>query len=337
MTDKFLSGDALSKAIQAIAEEDGAKMAVAFWGVGSDKWVSGANAKVIANLQMGGTNPSALRKVQAEIRQCSTLHAKVYIGCDRAIICSANASINGLALEGLQQAGWVEAGVLVYDLTRVSEWFEDLWNNGSRHISAADWKEAERRWKLRSTSYKPSAASFANFDPDASNLPLITYDVEGGWVVNEDAVEAAIEVKGPVAKRRVLKGLWITNPEDGQILADKWVFVWRRLANGRPGKGAPWFVQTSKVVVKGGFSWSPDAPQDVLLASERVYPPPFDPQEAGFRSAMREALMYPAFASLREDGLPEQPWFGPRTAITRRFWSVVKDIYLRDQSVTLKY
>jgi len=46
----------------------------------------GGGSKVIANLRMGGTNPYALRKVRAEIRQNDRLHAKVYIGAERLVV-----------------------------------------------------------------------------------------------------------------------------------------------------------------------------------------------------------------------------------------------------------
>lgn len=112
----FLFGTDLSREIRSILAEKGAKCAVAFWGRGCESWVIGLDCKVVATLRMGGTNPRALRNVRAEIRQCDTLHAKVYIGRNRAVVTSANASINGLALQGLEQASWIEAGILVEDL-----------------------------------------------------------------------------------------------------------------------------------------------------------------------------------------------------------------------------
>ena len=328
----FLYGPALAEAIRSVLSEDEARAAVAFWGAGSEDWVTGSGTKVIANLRMGGTNPHALRKVNAKLRQCDTLHAKVYIAKDRAIVCSANASINGLALEGAQQVGWIEAGIVVDDVTPLLEWFDELWWRGSSEITGAQWKEAERQWNLRGSSYRPSVASFGDFDPDAPILPVVTWVArDDDWTTNEDAVEAVIGVRGPVAERRVDDGLWIRHPDDGRFIANQWVLVWRKLASGRLSKTAPWFTQLSDVVVKGGFSWADGVPQDVLLASERLYPPPFDPREPGFRAALSEALKDPQFAALLEDDSPDEAWYLPRGTLMRKLWRAVKDIYTKDR------
>lgn len=45
--------------------------------------------------------------MNADLRQSDYLHAKVYIGQEAAIVTSANASANGLGLEGHEQACWL--------------------------------------------------------------------------------------------------------------------------------------------------------------------------------------------------------------------------------------
>ena len=326
----FLTGADLGNAIKAILAEDGAMAAVAFWGAGCERWVTGTKVRVIANLRMGGTNPHALGKIAAELHQCDTLHAKVYIGSSRSIVCSANASINGLALEGTEQAGWIEAGTIVPTTVGITDWFNDLWDKGSRKIGPDDWAEAKRTWDLRKTAFKPSLASFSDFDADAPSLPLITWiDTDSGWNTNEDAVAAVIGARGPVARRRVDEGLWIRHPNDVKALAGRWVLVWRKLSNNRPGK-AIYFLQMSSVFVRDGFSWSDGELQDVLLGAELQVPPPFDPDEPRFRSAMATVLADPEFASLLEDDAEAEAWYAPRVPLMRHFWKETKRVYLAD-------
>jgi hypothetical protein len=89
--------------------------------------VTDSNVLVVANPLMGGTNPCALEKVPTEAWQSGTLHAKAYIGAEETIVCSANASSNGLALEGASQTGLIEAGLRSPTTEKITSWFEDLW------------------------------------------------------------------------------------------------------------------------------------------------------------------------------------------------------------------
>ncbi|ESZ20979.1 phospholipase D family protein [Mesorhizobium sp. L48C026A00] len=239
---KFLLGVDLTRVIRSILAESGSKSAVAFWGRGSEDWVTGPDSKVVANLGMGGTNPYALRKVRAEIKQCDTLHAKVYIGRKHAVVASANASINGLALEGSEQEGWIEAGVLIERTAEIRTWFDMLWDEHSKPITEPQWKEAERRWNLRVGSFKPSVTSFAEFDTEAPSLPIVTF-IRGDedWIVNERAVESATGAVGPVAHRRVEEGVWVLHKDDRPVLRNRWVLEWQMLASGRQASGAPGF------------------------------------------------------------------------------------------------
>jgi hypothetical protein len=93
---------------------------------------------------------------------------------------------------------------------------------------------------------------------------------------------------------------------------------------------APFFIQMSDIVVEGGFSWSGGEPQDVILAAERLYPPPFDPNEEKFKRIFSEVITKTEFKSLLDDDAPDKPWYGPREAITRQFWLQLKEAYLRD-------
>ena len=222
----FLHGPELSSAIRNILGEPAARAAVAFWGNGSQDWVTGTGVRVVANLMMGGTNPYALEKVPAEVRQNGALHAKVYIGAEQTVVCSANASINGLALEGSTQAGWIEGGVLCPTTEKIVDWFEDLWDHPGSEITKAHWREAKRLWNLRRSSFLPSLASFGHFDPGAVDLPAFTWvGDEDDWKVDEEALAAA-EVLGDLAREAGALG-----EQEAQHVHP--VGVGQRLAEGR--------------------------------------------------------------------------------------------------------
>lgn len=323
---EFLHGPELSRAIRKILEESAARAAVAFWGNGSQDWVAGPDVRVVANLMMGGTNPYAFEKVLANKRQSNTLHAKVYIGAKHTVICSANASINGLALEGSAQAGWIEAGVQCPTTQEMVDWFEDLWRRPGSEITKPQWKEAKRLWDLRRSSFLPSLASFAHFDPDAVDLPAFTWvSNEDDWTVNEEAL-AATGLVGDEAERRVNNGLWIRHPDDAPVLSNRWVLVVTKLKNGGIGR-RPWFIQMSDVFVPNGFCWSDGEPQDILLSADRTYPRPFDQQEPRFVGALRKVLARNEFAGLLDDDVANQTWYVPRHEMSRRLWKALRSEY----------
>lgn len=323
----FLHGPDLTREIKAILAEPDARCAVAFWGRGAEDWVTGANCKIIANLRMGGTNPHALQKINAELKQHDTLHAKVYIGSRKAVVASANASANGLGFEGVEQSGWIEAGYLLNDIQAVSTWFDDQWKVAGE-VSRADWDAAKEAWAARR---KPTLPSFANFDVGAPNLPFVTWVAPNeSWTVNEDAVEAAAGIKGSVAERRVDDGLVIQHADDAELLKNKWVLVWRQTAAGAANKREkPWFSRMSDVLVRNGFTWDGERkPDDVLLAAENTPPLPFDPAESRFADALRVVLEQPRFADLKKGDEKGQAWYVPRAHLIAPFWRALREQYL---------
>ena len=135
----LLSGPPLRDAIHRITNGSDVCCAVAFWGRGAESWMGSANnrhVRLICNLSLGGTNPETIRLLRnngAIVRQHDRLHAKVYIGDTEAVITSANASLNGLGVEGNDLAGWIEAGTLL-DAYQAQPFFDKLWKE-SKPIS----------------------------------------------------------------------------------------------------------------------------------------------------------------------------------------------------------
>src|ERR1700722_20527201 len=134
---RLLSGTNLRESITRVSRGQNVCCAVAFWGRGASDLVGpllARNVRLICNLKMGGTNPEPIVELinsGAVVQQVDRLHAKVYIGDDLAVVTSANASINGLGLEGDDLVGWIETGVEV-PAQDAPPWFEEIWKQSRR-------------------------------------------------------------------------------------------------------------------------------------------------------------------------------------------------------------
>jgi hypothetical protein len=320
---QFLVGDELGDEIRKILAEHGVRCAVAFWGAGAETLVTGTDARIICNLRMGGTNPFAMRMVKADIRKRDDLHAKVYLGKNKAIVASANASANGLGLEGVEQAGWVEAGTLTDDVAPIAEWFEALWN-GSQQVVKADWAAAERAWRART---KPTLTSFDSFDPEADDLPLVNWITWGDWEVCPEAIAVdGVVDEGLLAQ--VERGLELEHPDDKGVLAGRWVLTWTRGRQGPPPPSRrPWWVRLGHATVREAFRVTgEERKRDVVIAVETMPPVPFDPTERRFVTALRDVLLRPEYADLLVTEY-DPPWFKTREPLMRSLWRDVKIAY----------
>jgi hypothetical protein len=149
------------KVIRGILAEPGdASIAVAFWGLGSNRLLENRPdaTRVICNLKSGATNPEPIKLLcemtNVQLRQNDRLHAKVILGGGSALVGSANISSNGLNFEAEELRGWEEAGVLIKSqesIKAAKSWFDVLWSK-SRPISDKDIEDAEIKWGLRRTN-----------------------------------------------------------------------------------------------------------------------------------------------------------------------------------------
>jgi len=137
------------------------KCAVAFWGKGASDLFSNSKAKKIeitCNLMSGGTNPYEIEiimdniKKNGEVRMDTSLHAKVFWTDKGMVIGSANASANGLSLEGAEIEGWKEMSVLIEDQKLIKEaekWFDKVFLK-SKEIKKKDISDSKKIWKKQS-------------------------------------------------------------------------------------------------------------------------------------------------------------------------------------------
>lgn len=148
----FLTGPALHKAVEAVTKSKRLRCAVALWGNGAESMIGafeGRDIKIICNLNHMGTNPRIIAKFPRPcVRRNDALHAKVYIGDVHTVVTSANASADALGFEGVEAAGWIEAGIKFHTTREVMDWFNRLWTVSGK-VSDADIETAVKAWLAR--------------------------------------------------------------------------------------------------------------------------------------------------------------------------------------------
>lgn len=158
---EFIAGADNTKHIKQLLREKGPiNCAVAFWGMGAEDLFGSESrrtgrVRILCNLESGCTNPDVIEKLRKrpgfKVRSTASLHAKVYWTNCSAIVGSANASTNGLALEGGELAGWIEAGVTVNDpnvLRKIEKWFDQRWAK-AKDVNKVMLKDARHKWRER--------------------------------------------------------------------------------------------------------------------------------------------------------------------------------------------
>lgn len=131
-------------------------LAVAFWGDGAIEFLGldqpGRKFRVLLDLTSGATNPKVARRLleiaPSRVRCVRRLHTKMYLSATEVIVGSANASANGLGIEGNESTQWHELSLLSNDANAVasaSSWFSTQWKR-SEKIDEARLKEAQQNW-----------------------------------------------------------------------------------------------------------------------------------------------------------------------------------------------
>lgn len=337
----FLTGQEINTAISELTAGDRLHCAVAFWGKGSEKLIAlerRRNFKIICNLKMGGTNPNVIKKMPRDkVRQIDTLHAKVYIGDSFAIVTSANASANGLGLEGAEQASWIEAAVRVDHIAPICTWFDSLWGE-ARNITDSDIENALVAWEQRhrakprsKRSTKAVAPSFAGFDTRGEDLPLIAWVPNSAWEPNEDVLKMKLGYYNKNVRRRIDEGIDIGGDADRKILKPgKWVLVWQRTATGAPRRGSKLSWVNLGQIIDDAFRYDGKGRWQAVALSAEVMPPsePFNICEDIFAKSFREVLSGRKYEPLWTNDY-EGDWFTPqRLKLIRTFWRDLKAKYL---------
>ncbi len=155
----FLDDQTLGAAIKKLLRAPRLRCAVAFWGNGAVASLFGegglpADAEIICDLTMGGTNPAEVRALGAprnnRLKHLPGLHAKVYISQSGLIVSSANASNNGIGFVDqpkLREAGTLhEPGSEAYQAA--TKWFGAIWKQ-AHPVDDAALIQAEESWRRK--------------------------------------------------------------------------------------------------------------------------------------------------------------------------------------------
>jgi hypothetical protein len=321
---RFLTGSELNSEISSILREQGCRCAVAFWGKGAEDKLhlkGKGDYRVICNLSAGGTNPEVIEKLnRVNIRQCDTLHAKVYIGSNAAIVTSANASINGIGLEGKEQEKWIEAGLLVKSSPELTDWFDKLWEK-SRPISDEDLERAKKLWARRSRPFPP----IPDIDDTRDDLPLVTWLPE-----REDRQwEITQQYRGKGMDDLLEIGISAVPADRNYIVPGLWIVVWfRRESDGMPSQELrPYFFYTGQYLKRAWCCVEDQIFLDWILPSPNEPPAPFDFEDQAALKAFERVISRASYEKLRTETYRGSWYSEPRKSLMRRFWSDFKSEY----------
>jgi hypothetical protein len=205
---RFIAGSDLVDAIRDVLGGNNVRCAVAFWGTGAEALLnqaSGDQPRIICDVTLGGTSPNALRVLGApendRLRYVPSLHAKVYISDRGAIVGSANASQNGVGLDG--PPSLIEGGVLVAleddAYSQAVTWFETHWK-ASKKVDASALALATKRFRPGRTpgsrSVRPgSLLDLIAADPDRFSDVSIVIGKTPTTQRERDQVRTAVKAK----------------------------------------------------------------------------------------------------------------------------------------------
>jgi hypothetical protein len=320
---RLLAGADLTEAIKRIASGEKVSCAVAFWGSGADGTIGAARertVRIICNLDTGGTNPDAIIELMnagAQVRQHDRLHAKVYIGDDEAIVTSANASTNGLGVEGKALAHWIETGVIIPAREAIA-WFDALWVK-SRAISNKDLTRARPRFAYHKTP---------GLNPTDIDFPIVAWSGTSDFTFNEKAIEKEVGEEYPFYQKIMDLGIELEVPSDATLFTEgRWVLRWNMKWDGFPDRrSAPWWTCTSGRIAKDGITLSNGTRRGFALPHLAPPPEPFSPGDRDFREAFYHVISTPGFSSLRDIEW-DVGFYHPRLEAMRRFWHALRQEY----------
>lgn len=156
---KFCSGAVLTKAICEVTQsgQDDLYLIVSYWGEGGLDRIGLAKPQkrqinILCDLTSGSCNPSEIKRIlkrkDIALRHRRHLHAKVYCSDAAAVVSSANASKNGHGIDGVSEAGLLEAGIYVSKSkahAEIQKWSKGQWSQGLK-ITPALLAECESAW-----------------------------------------------------------------------------------------------------------------------------------------------------------------------------------------------
>lgn len=222
----FVAGKDLADAIRYVLAGSNVRCAVAFWGNGAESFLSqatGNKPRIICDVTLGGTSPTALRALGApendRLRCVAGLHAKIYISDQGAIVGSANASHNGVGLD--RSPILIEGGVLLAPdnnaFGHVGSWFETQWK--------ASKKVDTRALDLATKRFRPGRAHGRRPVRTDSLLDLIAVDPDRFSDISIVIVESPTIQADRDQVRAAVKAAYPNETEIIDVLPDSGIFI----------------------------------------------------------------------------------------------------------------
>lgn len=269
---EFLAEHELTAAIKKILQNcREPKIIVAYWGENALSLLGAIhknqNAKIICCLEGGKSAPNVIKQFgigeKGRARQIDNLHAKIYWTPDAAIVCSANASSNGLPEEEmlLSNKPLIEAGVLIKDrrvIQKIEKWFDDKYQNASiitdDHIKDA----IAARQRRKNSHILPLEQFDLSESKKIQNIHVSWYLGDCGAYYNKRNCNAVINKDIPERRRIKDKNfedyfedeLYFLNKD--KIKLGDWLLAWECEKSGKPRKnGAVDWIYVHHVIDSG--------------------------------------------------------------------------------------
>jgi hypothetical protein len=342
--ERFISGIKLTEEIRNLFStatgNNNICCAVAFWGQNAKELINNCHAatiKIICNLDSGATNPYFVEKFYrhktVNIRNLPKLHAKVYFGADRAIVCSANASANGLGFCDKEIAGWIEAGVILKDensLTLIQKWFDERWKD-SKKIGLPDIENAKILWEKRRKNLP--TVLFLDFPENKlSDIRLCEIPNLPKFVTHKEAVKKSIGYYNDAIEERIQNDSIdiIIKRDEKSLPKGSWVLCWPMTKDERLSKkdNFEWFYVGPYIPAAGHYenTEDQDQPLGVVIGGDNPPPPPFNVQrkkDPNFRKAFEQTIQDNDFNVLRDDS----PFKKQTGKVLTGFWNRLRKNY----------
>jgi hypothetical protein len=308
------------------------KIAVAYIGVGWNKFVSSNTLEEIIISPTLGSNPKAIEEIiqilgHENVHFLDRLHAKIYLGLESALIGSCNLSKNGMEDNHLYESSVLVSGLK--SLEKLGKAFERFKKEAIKLYPNPETKIE----KLKKLKIQWDTAIWSGIKEDDSREPLLmnyTSNLDNIHIVWYQPCDLEYDENSVNAEVPDSKGISIDDffydtfnfHEDDQIKPGNWLLCWLCNDNGLPRKnGRISWMQVHYVVSNGVVD-----KKYTKLAGQannlNMGTPPFKLDQLT-KDLIRDALCSGKFPELL--AIDETTWkLAPADAITDKFLSHVR-------------
>jgi hypothetical protein len=290
------------------------KIAVAYVGIGWDRYISITAIREIVVSPTLGTNPKAIEAIVDllgfdKVHFLDKMHAKIYIGANSAVLGSCNLSDNGFS-----DAGLIEAAVFLSAMDSVKKLelqFDQYRSLAIQQYPTKIDKIKRLKWLLEQQNKavfrgdfieSPEAAPLSEYSSKLDRIHVVWYS-GGDYKYNEAACVAHNpELFVDNASIHDYFGAELQFLESDDIRVGDWLLTWRANDCGSPRKNGDISWMRVHCVVPSGVD-DPHSSYSKLVGEAKKLEtgrPPFLLDERT-KNLIRKALMADEFAVLRSN------------------------------------